>query len=81
MQGSKHHYTICKEEEKLVKTTRKLKKKEEGACIDCHKSITKLSLFSGLLKRKENYSRALKKILKKFLKFFSNSVTPPLAKP
>ena len=44
MQGSRHHYTICKEEEKLVKTTRKLEKEEERACIDCHKSITELSL-------------------------------------
>jgi len=61
MQESKHHYTICKEEEKLVKITRKLEKEEEGACIDCHKQITELSLFSGLIRRKENYTRALKK--------------------
>jgi len=55
MQGSKHYYTICKEEEKIVIKTRKLEKEEEGACIDCHKSITELSLFSGLIRRKENY--------------------------
>jgi len=67
---------------KLVKTTRKLVKKE-GDCIDCQKSTIELSLsqFSGLIKRKENYTKLLKKYLKKFLKFFFNSVTPPLAEP
>ena len=79
MQGNKHHYTICKERRKLVKTTRKLDE-EERACVDRHWSITKLSLslFSGLIMRKENYTR-FQKILKKFLKFFSNSVTLHLA--
>ena len=45
MQENKHHYTICKEEEKLVKIIRKLEKEIQGAYIDYHKSIRQKSLY------------------------------------